>query len=54
VVEREQTHVLTCIECGAAWLDSSERWRLYLTSDEPPEAVPYCPDCNEREFGEDA
>jgi len=40
-----------CIECGRAWLDGSERWRLYLTSDDPAEAVMYCSDCGKREFG---
>ena len=42
---------LVCIECGGAWLDASERWRLYLTDDEPREAVAYCEHCASREFG---
>ena len=41
---------LTCIECRRTWLELAERWRLYLTDDDPPEAVAYCPDCAEREF----
>jgi hypothetical protein len=28
----------------------TERWRVYLTDDDPPEAVSYCPDCAEDEF----
>ena len=42
---------LTCQECGRAWVTNSERWRLYLTSDNPPQAVPYCPSCASDEFG---
>jgi hypothetical protein len=30
-----------------------ERWSAYLTDDEPPEIVFYCPECAEREFGGD-
>ena len=41
---------LTCLECGRAWAERSERWRLYLTSEEPPTALTYCPECAEREF----
>jgi hypothetical protein len=29
-----------------------ERWRLYLTDDDPPEQATYCPDCAWREFGD--
>jgi Zn-finger nucleic acid-binding protein len=43
--------MLTCIECRAVWLDGSERWRIYLTEDEPREAVVYCRRCAQREFG---
>ena len=46
LVQRE----LTCIECRRTWLELAERWRVYLTDDDPPEAVAYCPDCAEREF----
>jgi hypothetical protein len=42
--------VLACIECGRLWRDPSERWRMYVTDDEPPEAVPYCQSCASREF----
>jgi hypothetical protein len=27
------------------------RWQAWLTDDEPPELVFYCPECAEREFG---
>jgi hypothetical protein len=43
-----------CAECEARWLTADEeRWAAYLTDDEPPEVVVYCPDCAEREFGDD-
>jgi hypothetical protein len=41
---------LRCLECGRAWLEPAERWRLYLTCEEPPGHLAYCPDCAEREF----
>jgi hypothetical protein len=41
-----------CAECEANWLPADEeRWQAWLTDDEPPELVFYCPDCAEREFG---
>ena len=40
-----------CQECRRPWLLPGERWRLYLSDDEPPRAVPYCPSCARREFG---
>jgi hypothetical protein len=43
--------VLTCIELPPPWLVGHERWRLKLTEEQTPEAVAYCPDCAEREFG---
>ena len=43
-------HPLVCIECSRPWVDPKERWRLYLTDDESPEAVPYCPACASYEF----
>jgi hypothetical protein len=44
----------SCAECEARWLRADEkRWSAYLTDDEPPEVVIYCPDCAEREFGDD-
>jgi hypothetical protein len=42
---------ISCIECKTAWIDPSERWRVYLTDDELPELVVYCDLCAEREFG---
>jgi hypothetical protein len=45
--------VLVCEECRRPWLEPPERWRLFLTDDEPPEAVPYCPSCAGREFDGD-
>jgi hypothetical protein len=51
--QHELTHVanaLECIECGRLWLDPSERWRMYVTDDDPPEPVPYCRACAAREF----
>ena len=45
------TQVLECIECCRQWDVPSERWRVYVTEEEPREAVAYCPDCGEREFG---
>lgn len=43
-------HELTCIECRCTWLELDERWRVYLTDDDPPEVVAYCPRCARREF----
>jgi hypothetical protein len=44
---------LQCEECTRPWLDGHERWRLYLDTDEPVRAVPYCPACASREFDPD-
>jgi len=41
---------LMCLECRRAWLDESERWRLYLMREDPPRPLVYCPDCAAREF----
>jgi hypothetical protein len=46
-----QVDELTCIECERSWIVPLERWRLYLTDEPLPEAVLYCADCAEREFG---
>ena len=43
--------VIECVECARPWDVATERWRVYLTDDDPPEAVPYCPDCAAEEFG---
>ena len=45
------THLLHCIECHRPWLDATERWRLKVTDESPPETVPYCARCASREFG---
>lgn len=44
---------LTCEECGREEADDERGWRSYLTTDEeePAEAVIYCRECAEREFG---
>jgi len=47
----QTTQAIACIECARQWQVSSERWRVYLTDDDPPEAVAYCPACAAREFG---
>jgi hypothetical protein len=40
-------------QCERPWLPvDDEDWSAYLTDDEPPEVVFFCPDCAEREFGE--
>jgi hypothetical protein len=36
----------------SAWLPADKvRWQAWLTDDEPPELVFYCPACAGREFG---
>jgi hypothetical protein len=54
--EQADSHVfvlsLRCVECNRRWDEATERWRSYLTCDEPPEACTYCPDCARREFGD--
>jgi len=41
---------VSCLECGRSWVEPSERWRIYLSGDTPPESLTYCPDCARREF----
>jgi trehalose utilization protein len=43
-------HALVCIECRRVWREAGERWRMYITDDDQPEAVPYCNVCAAREF----
>ena len=45
-----RTQVIECIECARWWEDLTERWRVYLTDDDPPEPVAYCPACAASEF----
>jgi hypothetical protein len=42
---------LTCMECECHWTDPRERWRVYMTEDDPPAVLLYCDACAEREFG---
>jgi hypothetical protein len=45
------TLIAHCAECVAVWLPADEeRWAAYLTDDEPPELVFYCPECAGRQF----
>lgn len=52
----EQAHPLVkdlvCVECGRDWIGPVERWRIYLTDDDPRQPVTYCPTCAAREFDE--
>jgi hypothetical protein len=41
---------LSLVAPGAAAAVPRERWRVYLTDDDPPEAVAYCPACAASEF----
>ena len=45
---------ICCIECRRPWLAEAERWRIKLLVEagSATEAVPYCPVCHEREFGD--
>ena len=45
--------LLACTECRRSSLDLSERWRLYVDTDEPVRTFAYCAECAEREFGRD-
>ena len=48
-----QTRQLRCQECRRPWLEPQERWRAYVTDEEPIESVFYCPTCATREFDAD-
>jgi hypothetical protein len=51
-VRRQSRYSPSCAECEAHWLPADEtRWQAWLTDDEPPELVFYCPECARREFG---
>jgi hypothetical protein len=45
---------ICCIECSRQWIVDGERWRVKLLVEDTgaTEAVPYCPACHEREFGD--
>ena len=46
--------ILQGAECDVVWLPADEdRWRAYLTDDEPAEVAIYWPECAEREFDSD-
>ena len=53
-MSRDPAERLTCVECGLEETVSERGWKAYLATDEdePAEAVVYCPECDEREFGE--
>jgi hypothetical protein len=54
--EHAQTllELLACQECRTSWVDSSERWRMYVMPDEPDApTLLYCPTCAGREFDAD-
>ena len=54
MVKPDQAERLTCVECGRVHQAPVARgWRAYLTvdEDESAEAIVYCPECAEREFG---
>jgi hypothetical protein len=53
-VRPDRTERLRCFECGRRQAESERGWRAYPTVDEddPTEAVVYCPECAEREFGD--
>jgi hypothetical protein len=41
---------IRCIECRCLWVLPQERWRVFLTDEDQPEPVAYCPACAKREF----
>jgi hypothetical protein len=43
------TNRLECVECGRVSREGERGWKARLTDDD--EAVIYCPECDEREFG---
>jgi len=52
VSAEQTTRIGECAECKRPWLPADEeRWPAYLTDDEPPELVFFCPACEERECG---
>jgi hypothetical protein len=43
-------HELVCVECGRVPRENERGWTARLTVDD--EVVVYCPECDEREFGD--
>jgi hypothetical protein len=46
------TSSLCCSSCGRAD-DETRGWRIYVWSWQPPSTQTVCPECAERELGED-
>jgi Zn ribbon nucleic-acid-binding protein len=46
----ESVRILECVECGRVSRENERGWTARLTIDD--EVVVYCPECDEREFGE--
>jgi hypothetical protein len=48
------TNRLQCVECGRVSQEDERGWRAHLTTDggRACRALIYCPECDEREFGE--
>ena len=49
-LEMRWVDVPECVECGRAWLNPRNRWRAYLTDDEPAQVAFFCARCAERKF----
>jgi hypothetical protein len=47
---------LRCAECGVESVGDAVGWRAYFHRDietnDPPEVLVFCPDCDEREFAD--
>jgi hypothetical protein len=46
------TSILRCVAC-ARDDDGEQGWRLYLIPNDPPWIAAFCPECAEREVGDD-
>jgi hypothetical protein len=49
-LDGEERAPLVCAECGRVCSPGAAGWRGYL--DDGGQAVTFCPECAEREFGE--
>ena len=49
---RSLTSSLCCTGCGRDD-DAARGWRMYVVACEPPGTETFCPECAERELGED-